>query len=255
MKPTLYIELDHGLGDNIICAGLLNYLAEHNEVYVSITGRQIKNRHTYNTFFANTKIIFVDERYSNVRIAEQDIVLKQNGREIRHVNKVADPKTVFTQLQSNTIRQRGAQLAYPLGFFIDRPISYKEKFKYCPLRKNSFNVLQIPAPKKPYIFMHEDEERGYLIDRKRIKSKLPIVKVKYDPNVSVLAYRELIENAAEIHCIDSSIFHLVNALLWPNKHISDVKGKTNGIPKLFYHWYARPYSPQFNMHPEWNKLK
>ncbi len=120
-----------------------------------------------------------------------------------------------------------------------------EKPRFCPLRIASKKVPQIQmalGPETDFQFIHDD--RGFSVDHKHLNQNL----YQFRPSKAddtILRYAKLIHQAKEIHCIDSSFLHLVEAL------------PTTG--KLFYHQYARPNSPSYRyLKKEWtvlNKLK
>jgi hypothetical protein len=86
---------------------------------------------------------------------------------------------------------------------------------------NSYNIKE-----NEYILIQEDKDRKQLIDRNRIKSNLKVIEIEKDITDNIFDYCYLIEQAAEIHCIESSFLFLIDSI------------HTNG--KLFSHRYARP---------------
>ena len=97
-----------------------------------------------------------------------------------------------------------------------------------------------------YIFLHEDINRGYLIDRSRIKTKLPIVTPLQSREFSLFDYRSVLQNATEIHVIESSFAAYVDSL-----------PETNS--KKFAHRYSRPeaksdYKHEFSYKNNWQIL-
>lgn len=114
--------------------------------------------------------------------------------------------------------------------------------KYCPLLEASKYVPQIDTPLVPeYIFIHDDIQRGFVIDREKAKHQVvfkPIMR-----NSSILEYANNLKRASEIHCIDSSFLHLAETL------------PTTG--KLFYHKYARPHSTDYTktFQKEWTVIE
>jgi len=232
---NLYLQLDAGLGDNIICAGLLCYLQTKHQVTIRIPPRQEFNRVSYESFFAGT----------GIKIIQPEEIPEETTPLIRQEQKIIPGKQVpvlnhqWIALESTPTKTK----PYPIGFYQMFEEKYDIRMKYCPLRNNSFKVKQEPVMLKHYMFIHEDKKRGFEIDeRKYNNGSLGRFYMNLQSNNSVLAYREIIENAEEIHCIDSSFFHLVNSF------------KPKG--KLFYHTYAaRPDAPKFLMHPEWIRVK
>ncbi|MBK8913170.1 MAG: hypothetical protein IPM64_00980 [Phycisphaerales bacterium] len=61
-----------------------------------------------------------------------------------------------------------------------------------------------PADGAPYVFLHEDPQRDFGIDRSRLRDDLPIVRPTAGLTDNIFDYAGLIENAAEVHCFDSS---------------------------------------------------
>lgn len=88
-----------------------------------------------------------------------------------------------------------------------------------------------------FAFVHDDKERGFVIDESKIKLDI----IKPVKNGHIFNNMMLIRAAEEIHCINSSFLILVDSL-------PDIPGQ-----ELFFHKYARPTS-----HPKlkrkWNIL-
>lgn len=117
-----------------------------------------------------------------------------------------------------------------------------EKDKYCPIleaSKTMFPKMNNTSPNACLSFIHDDPKRGFnIIGRNGMRPY-------HDPiedDKSILSYAGALISAAEIHCIDSSFLHLVEAL--------PVRGK------LFYHKYARPDSTDFkSLKKPWKIIK
>jgi hypothetical protein len=90
------------------------------------------------------------------------------------------------------------------------------------------------SPDGPYCLVHREGTVG--IFELRIESALPRVYVEKgaDPFNNILAFRKLISGAAEIHCINSSVIHLVDGI--------------NPRGALFYHKVRRT---DFTLRPCW----
>jgi hypothetical protein len=120
-------------------------------------------------------------------------------------------------------------------FYRQAHFDISEKDKYCPIldaSKNIFNNYGLLI--KDYSVIHQDLERGFEIKVDNVNFQPFCISKKYSGTygeVSILNYAKIIENAKEIHCIDSSVLHLVECL--PTK------------AKLFYHKYARPNSTDY----------
>jgi hypothetical protein len=74
----------------------------------------------------------------------------------------------------------------------------------------------------------------------KINSSLPQIYVASESE-SILDWIEVIKNADEIHCVDSSFIHLCDSL--------DIKSK-----KLFYHDVGKAPETYFNLQHSWSRL-
>lgn len=129
--------------------------------------------------------------------------------------------------------QLNNQEPFDYQFYNLADINFKTRWEsfYCPPSPKEdelFDSLNLP-PK--YALIHEDAERGYLIDHSEIS--LPIVEIEKMAGYSLINWRKVIEGASELHMIDSSAMFLADSL------------EENGA-KLFVHRYARE-NPQWQL--------
>lgn len=90
---------------------------------------------------------------------------------------------------------------------------------------------EIDPPEEPFGLIHHDVERKYVIEDKWSQGSLRMIWTR--PITSRISdWRKVIRLAGEIHCIDSSMLHLVESL------------PTTG--RLFFHQYARPAATSFD---------
>ena len=81
----------------------------------------------------------------------------------------------------------------------------------------------------PYIFLHEDKNREFVIDRKRFDSKLKVVEpVKGSSPFSLFDYRRVLEEASDLHVIESPFAAFAESI--------DLS------QKLYAHIYARGHA-------------
>ena len=78
-----------------------------------------------------------------------------------------------------------------------------------------------------YIFIHDDKSRGFAIDESRITSGYK--KIYNDNSIPLFHCIGLIENAEEVHVMQSSIKDLINSFKL-------------GKPRFFLHEYVRNYN-------------
>lgn len=94
-------------------------------------------------------------------------------------------------------------------FYIDRNMEEEERV-FSKLNPNN----------EPYIFVHDDPEKGYVVDTSNIMDKnLKIL--RNDKNENLFYFIKILENAKEIHCMESSF-----------KSLIEIYSRTD---KLFFH--------------------
>lgn len=112
-------------------------------------------------------------------------------------------------------------------FYRQAGVSLIDKDKCCSIKKAaaSKDFDNNNAGYSKFVIVHDDKKRGFVIDKIGLRPY-------NDTDNSILTKIKTLSNASEIHCIDSSFLHLIEAI--------DTKGK------LFYHPYARPNSTKYN---------
>jgi hypothetical protein len=215
-KLAVYHHL--GLGDMLICAGMIRHFYQtcdeltifckkHNLTSVKFMYRDLQN----------LKIISVSDDCEAVEFINSNIHETDNLKVIG-----------FNKLNSN-LNISFDQQFYEMAniphdhkwskFFIERD-SQKEQIVYDSLVKDD-----------DYIFIHEDVKRNFTINRSKINTNLNVVIPDTNITPNIFDYISVIENAKEVHCIDSSFISMVD-LLNVNDH-------------LFYHKYARTPNSTF----------
>ena len=84
------------------------------------------------------------------------------------------------------------------------------------------------APKKDYVFLHEDVSRKYIIKRDLINKDYSVFTPDIKFTNNIIDYCTIIEKAKEIHVIDSSFMFLIDCLQYNNPD-----------QKLYIHRYTR----------------
>jgi len=206
---TFYLYTHLGLGDIIICNGLI---------------REVCKKYPHITIFCKPEY-FLSVKYMLRDISNLEI-LKGNDINIQNLlqnipntekyyvghhniqnflNKYTFDECFYRQIGLNFDKRWSS-------FYIERDIKEEEKV---------FNEL---APKTPYIFVHDDFQRNFALNNTYFDKTLTVFRPPKIDNIFL--YCKIIEQASEIHCMDSCFKHIVDSL--PIKH-----------EKLFYHLYVR----------------
>jgi len=232
-----------GLGDNIICNAIVrNFCKEYefinifvnsnNYVSIEFMFRDIKNLN-YIIWNHNKKIEFegyFDENSSDFYKWYQNNLKNGLNGTLNGVganNYSLQNKKIIRITNNNTNINFDRSFYECAGldfnkrwddFYVDRDIQKEICF---------FEKFNISGEK--FIFLHEGGSSGMSkINRKKISNDLPIIEAKRELTDNIFDYCYIIENAAEIHCVDSSFLFLTDSI------------KTNG--DLFVHRYTKKLS-------------
>lgn len=208
-----YIYHHLGLGDHIICNGLVRHIKKFEDVvYVFCKLHNTKNVEYMYRDNPNIKILSVGE--------DIDVISYINNNNIQNDIIVVG----FTGENQNEVS------SFDEAFYFQHKIPFSKRFddfyfeRDFELEQNI--VKELNPNNEKYIFTHN-------IDISKINTNFKII--DNPVNYSIFNLISLIENAEEVHLMESSIKNLVNSYKMEK-------------PKFFYHKYVRSY-------PEWNNTK
>lgn len=207
-----YIYHHLGLGDHIICNGMIRHLCKnYDEVILFCLSETFENVNYMYRDLDNLKIYIFDNESQICDFIEDESV-KNNLIKVgfNNLKYYAENKIDFDVGFYDLVG-----LNYDLRFFefyVERDLE-EENRVYKELNPNN----------EKYIFIHDDPIRGYKISMDRINTEYKII--KNDTRFLIFNYIKLFENAEEIHCMQSSMKDLINSY------------KINA--KLYFHNYVR----------------
>jgi hypothetical protein len=213
-KKTGLIYHHLGLGDTIICNGIINnYLSKIEKIFIFCKSSYYDSvEFLYKNNFA-VSIIPIDD-------------LKLHEVHILHENIKVDDKLVLGYSPLHDIQVK-YNLNFDKAFYKLADIDFEKRFSDFKLvrdyerEKRLFDILNLTTDE--YIFIHDDKYRNFNIDKKIIKnSEKRIVRPEKNLTSNIFDYCYIIENASEIHVIDSCFKNLCEHL--------DIKTKL-----MFYH--------------------
>ena len=245
-----YILHHLGLGDHIACNGLYRYLSEkydqlvipvkhHNykalqRMLSDIKNVQLKSLADQGTtpekdmiYYGNMLLNFDNLKYG---YETYDVIrLGHYGDSFNISNECRFDEAFYNQLNIPFVKSWDA-------FEVPRDISSE---------KSLFNALCGHGNEGKYIFLHEDPSRGDVIDRKLIKSDLPIVTpglkkqhvLGEDDGVNFFDYRYILEHASQVHCIESSFSIFIDRInTKADKHLHIYTRYNQAPPTLKNNW-------------------
>ena len=206
----VYIYHHLGMGDIIVCNGLVRHLKE---IYGEVA--MFCKQHDYN----NTQKMYRDDPNIEIIAVRDDAAVTEF--------------LVKNNLLHNTIRVGFEKLSlfpessFDISFYtcLGLPFSYRfDKFFYLRDVEIEHKMYTKYTDGSKYIFVHGD------VDYSKIRTDLKIITNPSECGLFDLL--KILENAEEIHLMESSIKCLLNSFDFEK-------------PKLFYHQYVRNY-PEYN---------
>jgi len=204
-----------GLGDQITCNGLVRELYKrHPKLYV----------YSKLKYFYSIEFMYRD--LENLTVLPMEEIGAHNMVSYHGVNNFYN----LGLLPGTTVEK---------GFYQQADVDFNKKwesFKIVrdPERENRlFNHFNLKP--NEYIFFHDDTSRNQAIKLEKIENKnLPIFRAKPEHTNNVFDFCKIIENAKEIHVIESCFMFMID-LVFKNIFIHDTK--------LFIHRYTKSIQP------------
>lgn len=221
-----YIYHHLGLGDHIICNGLVRSLINPNENYsMFVKSHNLTSVKFMYRDLPNLSFIVGDDFFVSMFISENKIN-NQNLIKIGFTNQ--QPKIEFDE---QFYLQKNLPFSYRWDkFYVDRDLDRETQIF------NHYNVED-----GNYVFLHEDVSRNYVINRSHIiHNNLQIIEPIKDLTDNIFDYCLLMEKSIESHFIDSSFRLVFDSLKLRNSNlfyhinlsnnvIKDIKTKSNSI--------------------------
>jgi hypothetical protein len=210
----LYLSTHTGLGDHCICYGLVKELSKQNDLVFLFTKNEPNHLQNVKRLYGTIK---------NVKILAEDP--KKYGDRVLIIggDKFFSDFKKDKSLGHEKYFYNQAGVPFNLkwdNFYLDRNME-KEKDIF-------YNVLKL-KDEEPFIFLHEDVQRGYRIERKYLSPNCRIINISDFSNISIFDLIYTIERAKEVHVINSSLVCFID--------IAQIKNSN-----LIYHKYTRPGS-------------
>lgn len=200
MKKKIYIYNHQGLGDHIHCNGLVRFIIEKNpnsKIYIFVRENILKMVKFMYRDEDKIKIVMIPKKIKEENQYVEDLIYKKKD--------IIFYKVGFEYIQKNHKNINVSETADSL-FYRQLKIPYKKRFQKTYWKRDlnkERRVYNKLIEKKPYVFIHDDASRGFFIPDKLINSKFDII--RNDKSNSIFDYGLILENASEIHLMESSI--------------------------------------------------
>lgn len=236
MVSGVYILGNQGLGDQIVLNGLYRYFAKKYDFCVIPIGDKYKRTIWEMTNdIQNIKVTgYRMEIWEPQMLAHRDF-LKKRGFQCINLGKFGTNYLVNEEFSLDQTIYEQAGISHEIRW---------SNFRYLRnISREKQLFEQLGCKKGEYIFVHDDAKRKLEIASDLLPENYYVIKPKIGiKGFSFFDYIYIIENAAEVHCIESSFAVLIEQL--------DIK-----VPK-YVHRYARQEvlnNPQhhYTLRSEW----
>jgi hypothetical protein len=216
-----YIYHHLGLGDHISCHGIVRHYCEiEDEVNLFVKPHNYENVKRMFKDIKNLNLLQGDDNFVKNYVNQNNINENLIKVGFESLNSIENFEYQFYKLSGVPVEYKHSK------FFIER--DYNTEIKL-------FNELNLIS--KEYVFLHDG---GFEIREEYLPKNMKIVK---PDGYGLFDWMYVIENAAEIHCIDSSFICLIDCM--------DLKN----VP-LYNHRYVRNYSNNIKLFTDknWNYI-
>jgi hypothetical protein len=237
----LYIYHHLGLGDHMVCNGMVRHLLEnspHKKVGVFAKS---------NYFSLVEHMYREDPRIKIIKVGKttefEDVAAFLDGYNCD--NFIIVGHQYFNAVPESAKRKQNCwEIFYDL---VNIPREVRNQMFYIEREPEAEeNLLKKLNPNnEPFIFVHDDPERGFHLDLNKVFgqgfTEAPNIKIiRNDPSVNLFYFLKIIEKAEQVHCMESSFKCLIDS--W--------EGKRDG---LFFHELRSTPLGQTNL--PWKRVK
>ncbi len=219
---VLYHHL--GLGDMIICNGLVNKLSNYLSKINLIVDNKFHDQAVY-LYSNNQQVEIVSEKVEDVNVLDQfvETYAKNKNLKILKVGWTNSGRPFYYDFY------KIVKLPYRYSYkYFDYPKNYELEDN---LKNHLININNVNP--NDYVLVHRDASNNtYELNIE--EGNLIYIDKETDIYNNIFLYSKLIKDASEIHCINSSFVHLVDRIETSGKLIyHDVRGS---IIKLKKKW-------------------
>jgi hypothetical protein len=246
LNKKICIAPHQGLGDILLCIGMFRYLASnHKELRIIVT---LKNRVELERILGpHPSITYTCLPTVPRRRPWSFLELLLVWAALNWLQFCGFKKIALGYLGRNFL-DPGSTIRFDENFYSQAAVPFETRWTYFKVERNEARedyVYDMLNPSgQEYVFLHEDRERGFVIDRGIVPQEKKIIEpLPPEKGLAIADYVKLLVRASEIHVIESSFAALIEGL--------DVQA-----PK-FAHRYARPEASndplhEFTYRTDWN---
>lgn len=203
----VFIHHHLGMGDHIICNGLIRSLLKKKSCeYIHVFAKENNSKNV-------SRMFDDDPRIEIISIPNNQTVNLQ--KEMSYVNEFIKKNKItnFMRCGFDDLGKFGNPKIFDQVFYLSANIPYENRWSEFKLRRDPIAEKKVLNKLNPtgdkYIFVHDDPNRGIEFNPKN-PNNFKII--KNEPSENIFDMIMFLENAEEIHCMESSFRCLIDQL-------------------------------------------
>ena len=226
----IYIYHHLGLGDHISCNALVREIIKKNR-------KNIYYLFCKKNLYESIKFMYRDIKSLKLITIESDNGIEKYLSKLKNKDKILKIGLENHEKIYKKISSGGNLVTYDMVFYKQMNVSYKKRFTHCYWKRNIKEENRvykklIKNPKKKYIFVHDDPSMNYNINKSFFNKDYVII--KNDNKEIIFNMAKVIENATELHLMESSIRNMAESLNLKAKFL------------FLYIWRRKKMAPRYD---------
>jgi hypothetical protein len=208
LENNFYIYQHLGLGDHVICNGLLREIINSSEIYYLFT--KPSNMISVSFMFKDLKNLLLIEVTN-----DEDVI------SFIQTNQISKDRLIIVGFKfSNQVRY------FDESFYVQHGVSFEKRWSSFKVDRDLDQESKLfdyfGVEENNYVFVHDDSKRNMVINEDLIVNKdLKIIRpIKHLTN-NIFDYCLLMERSRELHFIDSSFKLVFDSMFYNNKKFNE----------------------------------
>jgi len=233
---NIYIYQFSTLGDMIICNGLIRILSKKNNTsYLNIFCRS-RYLKLIKFMYRDHKSIKLIPYNEHPKLTDEKLLLKYEEKFINNYikkNKINNDKIITIGFENyHKIKNLNPDKKHPwpceIIYYKQLKIPFKKRFEECYWKRDRVSEKRLfnkmIKKNEKYIFLHDDPNRNIFLKNTHFDKGIQKI-VRNNIKENIFNYGQILENATEIHIMESSIRQILEVLNIKTKKLFLYKGR------------------------------
>lgn len=233
---NIYVHQHSRLGDMILCNGLIRILSKkYNNFYLNIFCRS-KHINLIKFMYRDHKKIKLIPLNENPQLKNEKLLIKYEGKFIENYikkNNIKKQEVITIGFENyHKTKNINPDKKHPwpcdIVFYKQFNIPFNKRFTETYWARNLLDEKKLYKKlinkNEKYIFVHDDSNRNIFINNKFFDKNIKKI-VRNNIKENIFNYGYLLENASEIHIMESSIRQIIEVLNIKTKRLYLYKGR------------------------------